>query len=126
MDALGTLKALANDTRFSMLRMLHVRDLCVCEFEVALKITQSKVSYHLAVLRETKLVSVRQDGRWSVYALEPKALYHLGGMVQESLAEPIDLSHIPDCRSLEMPFSQQFELMTQANSQANKETPCAC
>ncbi len=118
MDALETLKALANDTRFAMLRMLHVRDLCVCELEVALHLTQSKVSYHLAVLRETKLVSVRQDGRWSVYALEPKALYHLGGMVQESLAEAIDLSHVPDCRSLEIPFSQQLGLM--------KETTCAC
>jgi ArsR family transcriptional regulator, arsenate/arsenite/antimonite-responsive transcriptional repressor len=122
MDALETLKALANDTRFAMLRMLHVRDLCVCELEVALQLTQSKVSYHLAVLREAKLVSVRQDGRWSVYALEPKALYHLGGLLQESLAEPIDLSSIPDCRSLEMPFSQQLGLMTQAN----KETTCAC
>jgi DNA-binding transcriptional ArsR family regulator len=46
MDALETLKALANDTRFTMLRMLHIRDLCVCELEVALEITQSKVSYH--------------------------------------------------------------------------------
>ena len=122
MDALETLKALANDTRFAMLRMLHVRDLCVCELEVALEITQSKVSYHLGVLREAKLVSVRQDGRWSVYALEPKALYHLGGMVQESLAEAIDLSHIPDCRSLEMPFSQQLGLMIHID----KETTCAC
>jgi ArsR family transcriptional regulator, arsenate/arsenite/antimonite-responsive transcriptional repressor len=122
MNALETLKALANDTRFTMLRMLHVRELCVCELEVALQLTQSKVSYHLAVLREAKLVSVWQDGRWSVYALEPKALYHLGGMVQESLAEAIDLSRIPDCRSLEIPFSQQFGLMTQAN----RETTCAC
>ena len=126
MDALETLKALANDTRFAMLRMLHVRDLCVCELEVALGLTQSKVSYHLGVLREAKLVSVHQDGRWSVYALEPKALYHLGGTVQASLAEPIDLSSIPDCRSLEMPFSQQLELMIQANPQVKKETPCAC
>jgi ArsR family transcriptional regulator, arsenate/arsenite/antimonite-responsive transcriptional repressor len=122
MDALETLKALANDTRFAMLRMLNVRDLCVCELEVALELTQSKVSYHLAVLREAKLVSVRQDGRWSVYALEPKVLYHLGGLVQESLAEPIDLSRIPDCRALEMPFSQQLELITQAD----RETTCAC
>ena len=57
MDALETLKALANDTRFAMLRMLHVRELCVCELEVALRLTQSKVSYHLAVLRDSKLVS---------------------------------------------------------------------
>jgi ArsR family transcriptional regulator, arsenate/arsenite/antimonite-responsive transcriptional repressor len=121
-NALETLKALADDTRFAMLRMLHVRELCVCELEVALQLTQSKVSYHLAVLRETKLVSVRQDGRWSVYALEPKALYHLGGMVQESLAAPIDLSSIPDCRSLEIPFSQQLGLMIQND----KESRCAC
>jgi ArsR family transcriptional regulator, arsenate/arsenite/antimonite-responsive transcriptional repressor len=122
-ETLDILKALANDTRFAMLRMLHVRELCVCELELALQLTQSKVSYHLAVLREAKLVSVRTDGRWSVYALEPKALFHLGGTVQEALAEAIDLSHIPDCRSLE---NQQFDLITPAKAQSNKESTCAC
>lgn len=119
MNPLETLSALANGTRFAMLQMLHVRDLCVCELEVALGLTQSKASYHLAVLRDAGLVSLHQEGRWSVYRLEPKALYRLGGAVQEALAEPVDLAHIPDCRRLDRSFSQQPELIHQ-------EPTCAC
>ncbi len=118
MNAPEVLKALANDTRFEIMRMLHVRELCVCELEVALGLTQSKVSYHLGVLREAGLVNARQDGRWSVYALEKTALFHLGGAVLEALADTPDLSHVPDCRTLEGAYSQHIELM--------KEAACAC
>jgi ArsR family transcriptional regulator, arsenate/arsenite/antimonite-responsive transcriptional repressor len=114
-NALESLKALAHEIRFEIVRMLHTRDLCVCELEVALNVSQSKVSYHLGVLREADFVSLRQDGRWSVYSLEPKSLMHLGGMVQEALAEPYDLSRVPDCRSLEI---HQTGLL--------KESECVC
>jgi ArsR family transcriptional regulator, arsenate/arsenite/antimonite-responsive transcriptional repressor len=114
-NALGLLKALAHEIRFEIVQMLHTRDLCVCELEVALGVSQSKVSYHLGVLREAGFVSLRQDGRWSVYSLEPKSLMRLGGMVQEALAEPCDLSHVPDCRALEI---HQTGLL--------KETECVC
>jgi ArsR family transcriptional regulator len=117
-NALEALKALANDTRFEIMRTLHVRELCVCELEVALGLTQSRVSYHLSVLREAGLVRVNQDGRWSVYTLEKNALYHLGGVVLEALADTPDLSHVADCRTLEGPYLQQIELM--------KETVCDC
>ena len=98
--------------------MLHTRNLCVCELEVALGLTQSKVSYHLSVLRDAGLVRASQDGRWSVYALEKTALFHLGGAVLQALADAPDLSRVPDCRALEGPYSQQIELM--------KEAVCAC
>jgi ArsR family transcriptional regulator, arsenate/arsenite/antimonite-responsive transcriptional repressor len=114
-NALKSLKALAHEIRFEIVRMLHIRDLCVCELEVALGVSQSKVSYHLGVLREAGFVLLHQDGRWNVYSLEPKSLMHLGGMVQEALAEPCDLSYIPDCRSLEI---HQNNLL--------KESVCVC
>jgi ArsR family transcriptional regulator len=114
-NALDLLKALAHETRFEIVRMLHTRDLCVCELEVALGISQSKVSYHLGLLRGVNCISVRQDGRWSVYSLEPKTLMFLGGVVQEALAKPVNLSHISDCRSLEI---HQNNLL--------KESGCVC
>lgn len=73
----------------------------VNEIEDATGLAQSKVSYHLGILRDAGLISSRQDGRWNVYALERKVLYRLGGIVQEALADPIDLSHVPDCRAQE-------------------------
>ena len=118
MNALEVLKALANDTRFEILRMLHARDLCVCELEVALGLAQSKISYHLSALRDAQLVKVTQDGRWSVYSLERTTLFHLGGAVLETLSDAPDLSRVPDCRTLEGSYSQQITLM--------KEAVCDC
>lgn len=118
MNALEVLKALANDTRFEILRMLHARELCVCEFEVGLGLAQSKISYHLGVLRDAELVRLRQDGRWSVYSLERATLFHLGGALLEALSDVPDLSHVPDCRTLERSMSQQNTLM--------KGTSCDC
>jgi ArsR family transcriptional regulator, arsenate/arsenite/antimonite-responsive transcriptional repressor len=118
MNALEILKALANDTRFEILRMLHTRDLCVCELEVALGLAQSKISYHLSALKDAELVKVTQDGRWGVYSLERTTLFRLGGMVLETLSDAPDLSHVPDCRTLEGSYSQQITLM--------KGTVCDC
>ena len=99
----------------SRLYECSILETCVYELEVALGISQSKVSYHLSLLRDANCISMRQDGRWSVYSLESKALMHLGGVVQEALAKPFDLSHIPECRSLEI---HQNNLL--------KESVCVC
>ena len=98
-DALALLNALANETRFTIIRMLHERDLCVCEFAEATGLAQSKLSYHLAVLRDAGLVTSHEDGRWNVYHLERRPLMRLGGLVQEALAEPYDLSGVANCRA---------------------------
>jgi ArsR family transcriptional regulator len=64
------LQALADETRLRMLWLLfNHRELCVCDIMVALGITQSKASRHLATLRHAGLVSDRKAGAWSYYAL---------------------------------------------------------
>ena len=42
-------------------------------------LAQSKLSFHLRVLREAGLVSQRSSGRWSSYRLEPQAIEQLAG-----------------------------------------------
>jgi ArsR family transcriptional regulator, arsenate/arsenite/antimonite-responsive transcriptional repressor len=82
---LELLKALANDVRFEIVSILAQRECCVCELEVFLDLNQSKVSYHLAVLRDAGLVSGEQRGKNSYYRLERQPLYHLGGKLLEEL-----------------------------------------
>ena len=66
--------ALSDETRLAILRMLRDGELCVCELQDQLDAAQSRLSFHLRVLREAGLVSDRREGRWSYYQIVPDAL----------------------------------------------------
>jgi len=63
------LKALANETRLKMLRLLSIREMCVCELTVALDLTQPTASHHLNILQNVGLVRDRKDGKWVFYSV---------------------------------------------------------
>ncbi|MCX6374269.1 MAG: metalloregulator ArsR/SmtB family transcription factor [Actinobacteria bacterium] len=58
---------------------------CVCELQGLYDLAQSKVSYHLKVLREAGLVRETKRGKWSFYAVDEaaarRALTELGGLL---------------------------------------------
>ncbi|MBS7250074.1 MAG: winged helix-turn-helix transcriptional regulator [Candidatus Freyarchaeota archaeon] len=60
-------KALADRNRLKILKMLAVREMCVCELNVALDISQGTISHHLKILQEAKLVKGRVKGKWNYY-----------------------------------------------------------
>ena len=66
--------ALSDETRLAALGMLRGGELCVCELQDALDAAQSRLSFHLKVLKEAGLVTDRKEGRWSYYALVPDRL----------------------------------------------------
>jgi ArsR family transcriptional regulator, arsenate/arsenite/antimonite-responsive transcriptional repressor len=47
--------------------------ICVCDFQEHFSIGQSKVSYHLRVLKQAGLVREEQRGKWSFYAVDGAA-----------------------------------------------------
>lgn len=62
-------KALSDETRLRILKMLEVRPLCVCEIQHVLKGSQPNVSHHLKTLYEAGLVDSKRDGLWISYRL---------------------------------------------------------
>ncbi|HKJ00584.1 MAG TPA: metalloregulator ArsR/SmtB family transcription factor [bacterium] len=65
-------RALADETRLRCLVLLAGQEeLCVCELTHALKVSQPKMSRHLAMLREAGLVADRRQGLWVFYQLNP-------------------------------------------------------
>lgn len=66
------LKALANETRLSILRLLSVREMCVCELTVALGLTQPTASHHLSILQKAGLVNDRKEGKWVFYSIDKR------------------------------------------------------
>ena len=65
--------ALSDETRLGILTMLGDGERCVCDLQAALDAAQSRLSFHLKVLKEAGLVTDRKEGRWSYYTLVPEA-----------------------------------------------------
>ena len=61
------IKAMADETRQEILRLLGQHEMCVSELEAFLTVHQPTVSHHLAVLRRANLVTARREGRRVYY-----------------------------------------------------------
>jgi len=68
-EYLRVIKAAADGTRVKILKMLQHRELCVCEMQSVLRISQPSVSRHLRLLEEADLVRGEKDGMWSNFRL---------------------------------------------------------
>jgi ArsR family transcriptional regulator len=62
--------ALADPTRLRLLNLMRGREVCVCYFVEILKLSQPKISRHLAYLRRAGIVSARREGKWMHYRME--------------------------------------------------------
>jgi ArsR family transcriptional regulator len=63
-------KAVSDPIRVQIVHLLCQRsDLCTCEFEELLGLSQSRVSYHLKVLLEAGVITRETYGTWSHYRL---------------------------------------------------------
>lgn len=67
--------ALANDTRYEILRLLAANDgeVCACDVVPQLDVNQSTSSRALKALYQADLVDRRKDGRWRYYTTTPRA-----------------------------------------------------
>ncbi len=74
-DLLNILKALSEETRLRILKLLENGELCVCDIVAALDMVQPKVSFHLATLKEAGFIKDRKQGRWTYYRLDDSDLF---------------------------------------------------
>ena len=66
--------ALSDETRLGILEKLRGGEQCVCDLQDDLDAAQSRLSFHLRVLKDAGVVSDRKEGRWSYYSIVPEAL----------------------------------------------------
>jgi DNA-binding transcriptional ArsR family regulator len=69
-------RAISDETRVRMLKLLEGGELCVCDIMEILGLRQSTASKHLGILRTAGLVESRKEGTWSYYKLAEKAKKH--------------------------------------------------
>ena len=75
--AIDLLKALAEPIRLGIIESLSNGEKCVCDLIQETDLAQSKVSFHLKVLKEAGVITDRQTGRWVYYKLDIRALKEL-------------------------------------------------
>ena len=80
--------ALSDETRLGILECLRSCERCVCELTDHLEAAQSRLSFHLRVLKEAGLVSDRREGRWMYYTLDRQALEEAAGLIQALATVP--------------------------------------
>ncbi len=69
--------ALSDPTRLAIMGSLRSGECCVCDLQSSLGAAQSRLSFHLRVLKDAGLIVDRKDGRWSYYQLVPGAVESL-------------------------------------------------
>ena len=79
--AIELFHALSDETRLEIIELLRKGERCVCELTDSLEAAQSRLSFHLRVLRDAGIVRDRKDGRWVHYELEPGAFEEIETLV---------------------------------------------
>jgi len=62
-------KALSDGTRLRILSMIWNREMCVCEIEKCLGLTQSNASRHLTALKNAGILTSAKHAQWAYYTV---------------------------------------------------------
>ncbi len=69
--------ALSDPLRLTILYLIKDQPLCVCVINRFMRIADSKLSYHLTILKESGLISGEYHGNWIIYSITPDGLRYL-------------------------------------------------
>ena len=69
-DLIKATKALSDETRLRIIKVLLERECCVCEVMQALDISQTRASRNLGILQDAGFLKTRRDGLWIVYSID--------------------------------------------------------
>jgi ArsR family transcriptional regulator len=73
----ASFKALSDPLRLCIIDLLQEQEFCVCDLCDRLGVAQSKISFHLKVLKKAGILHSRQQGKWMYYSLNPAQIANL-------------------------------------------------
>lgn len=80
-------KIFGDSTRIKILYVLHIKEMCVMDISLALGMSQSAISHQLRVLRQTRLIRSRRDGKNIYYSLADEHVHTIISMGLEHIEE---------------------------------------
>ena len=85
---IGVMESLSDPIRINILELMMSGEICVCDIVKVTGLSQSKISYHIKILKESGLISDRNEGRWVYYKLDLEVLSDIknwmGNLIQSS------------------------------------------
>ena len=76
-------KALGDENRVQIIKMLAGGELCACKILDAFNITQPTLSHHMKILTECNLVYSRKEGKWTYYSINCEKFSEFKSAVSE-------------------------------------------
>ncbi len=90
LEAVCIFKALSDENRIRILKMLHSGEKCACKLLEELNISQPTLSHHMKILCDAGLVTGRKEVKWTHYAICCDGVRQVRELMKELLsAEPI-------------------------------------
>ncbi|MDR1362872.1 MAG: metalloregulator ArsR/SmtB family transcription factor, partial [Spirochaetaceae bacterium] len=83
LDLADLFKMFADSTRVKIICALLCAEMCVCDISALLGMTKSSISHQLRLLRQTKLVKNRREGKIIYYSLDDE---HINDILDKGLA----------------------------------------
>lgn len=72
-----TFHALSDETRLRIVGRLLTGEQCVCDLMETLGAAQSRLSFHMKILKEAGLVTDRRHGKWIHYKIVPETMHEI-------------------------------------------------
>ena len=89
-ELVKVLKAVADQNRLRIFKILQHKKMCVCELAAALGITMPSVSRHLSLMKDAGLIEDERDGIWTNYMLCEEKVNKYAPVIQLHLKEWIN------------------------------------
>ena len=83
-------KVFGDSTRARILCALNIEEMCVCDLAALLSMTQSAISHQLRVLKSTRIVKSRKEGRVVYYSLDDGHIAQIFAMAFDHVMEEME------------------------------------
>lgn len=80
-------KALADENRLRILCMLSCGELCACDIQDSLNLTQPTISHHMKILQQAGLIEVEKRGKWAFYAIKQNQIDALCRFIKDATSK---------------------------------------
>ncbi|MBZ4663117.1 MAG: winged helix-turn-helix transcriptional regulator [Caloramator sp.] len=96
------LKALSDENRIKIIKMLSCCDMCVCDICDNLNLSQPAVSHHLKILSDAGILNTQRKGKWIFYSINRDTFDYLQNEITKLLEKPIECPYkMYDCNCIE-------------------------
>ena len=85
-DMVCVLKALSDENRIRILKMLHSGEKCACKLLEELNISQPTLSHHMKILCDAGIVNGRKEGKWTHYSMCCEGVRQVSAFMKDLLS----------------------------------------